>query len=129
MAHNSSAFAAQQEHVYVPLDPSDRKHAASFTLDDYEALWFARQLREYSYYDAADSDRSEIAVAYASHMSAEVKDNGQPYSTLFAHSDTALDVLFSALEYARDEADARFPNGIADRIEIELRALIGEEHD
>lgn len=106
------------EHVAEPQAPNDRETAPSATLHDYEALWFADQLREFAHYEA--DDNGDIAIAYASYIDAKVRDEGVSNVDCYVHTDTAASILMAAVEHATEDDDPY--TTLQTRVESEIAA-------
>ena len=105
------------KHMREPAKPSERGEASSFQVDDFEALYLRRALREYAHYDhERGSDRAGIASAYVEYIDEKVRDNGNNIVHVYAHTEEAYQTLVDAIAGIRTP-----PTELRDQIELYIR--------
>jgi hypothetical protein len=90
-----------RSHVGRPQDPSERYSATSTTLEDFEALWLAKVLRALADYHV-DGTEEGVARGLAEYVDGVVRDEGGPLVTIYVKTETALDVVETAVTKAPD---------------------------
>lgn len=103
------AYEEVLDHIAEPASPSGRAEAESITLEDYEALWFAEQLREYAHYGDASDVQSDIAIGYTAYINTQVRENEQRHVDIYTHTAQARSTLWNARSYAFENKGRRFP--------------------
>lgn len=105
-------YEDNMRHVAEPAAPKARDDAQSATVEDYVALWFATQLREYAHYEAEGS-YSDIALGYAEYIEKKIYVEEAKNVSLYAHTKDAIETLESAWAYG-------FKNDNSETASIEL---------
>lgn len=90
-------------HVGRPQDPSERHDTPSTTLQDFEALWLAKNLRSLADYHV-DGTEETIARGLAEYIDGCVRDEAEPFATIYVKTETARDVIDKAMLMATDAA-------------------------
>lgn len=107
-------------HIAEPGSPSEREEADKIVLEDYQALWFAGQLREYAHYGES-KDRGRIAAGAAEYIDKKVREQECSQVSLYAHTKKAMETYDKALTHAVSEYNSPdVPRQIAAEI-IELK--------
>jgi hypothetical protein len=89
------------DHVGRPQDPAERRPTPSTTLQDFEALWLAKNLRGLADYHVDGTDET-IARGLAEYVDGVVRDEGEPFVTIYVKTDKARDVIDKAMLMAPD---------------------------
>lgn len=92
-------------YVVRPEAPADRQNADRVRVRDYEALYLYDGLVEYAAYEASDAEEEGIALAYAEYIHMVVRDEGRNQVHLYAHSETAQQILADALDARSSQRD------------------------
>lgn len=104
MSYQANATMDQQNysdnlrHMAEPATPEGRATAVSVTLEDYQALYYASILREWSAYHADEEKRESIAKGYVEYIDKQVRDNDAKGVELYAHTEEAAETHMIALE-------------------------------
>lgn len=103
---SEGAYEENLRHIAEPAASSEREKAVSTTVEDHIALWFTDVLREWAHYESEDEEARGIAVGLASFIDKKVRDQGESYVTLYAHTEKAVDTIEEAAMYgARQDPD------------------------
>jgi len=115
-------------HLAVPSTPQQRKEAVSTTLEDYQALFLGRMLREWAAYHAEQVGRGDIARGYVEYINREVRQQEACGVDLYAHTPVAAKVLNEAIyDYQYAYGDLT-PTDVFDIIKDALKDLWAEQH-
>lgn len=93
-----STYRENLRHVVRPDVPEERREANSATINDYDALKLRRDLSEYAAYESPTGEHESIALAYIQYIDMVVRDEKKQIVTLYAHTETAVEVLQAAAE-------------------------------
>lgn len=88
------AYDNQLRHVARP--EQNRQSATRVRLEDWQALAIQDPLIEYASYVAPDAEHEAVAMAYAEYIDMVVREEGKNFVYLYAHTQTAEDVLLMA---------------------------------
>lgn len=90
-------YVENLRHVVRPDHVSDRESSPRVGLEDHQALYLSRLLREYAAYEAP-SGRRGIAWAYVEYINQCVRDEERGYIIIYAHTREARRVLCEATD-------------------------------
>lgn len=115
---------AVERHVIRPADPSDRQTASRVRVTDFEALYMRRLLAEYASYSAPSDTRQTIARAYCEQIDDRVRDSGESFVYLYAHTDDARQVLYDAVALTSEidylELQQTIAEGVRDALDVRV---------
>jgi hypothetical protein len=97
------SYRGQLEHMAEPSAPKERRDSDLAKIRDWMALYFAEQLREWGSYYGTDH-YSNIALAYADYINEQVRDRGESFVCLYAHTDDAKFVLMKCAHSLKSSA-------------------------
>jgi len=87
-------------HIGEPQRPSERNDTVSVLCDDYESLWFAKQLEEYAGYGVEGGTTEEsIVLGYSEYIDQKVRVEKKSTVRLYVHTSMAASVLIDALHH------------------------------
>jgi hypothetical protein len=96
-------YRGQLQHVAEPSTPKERRDADFARIRDWRALYFAEQLREWGAYHGTKV-HSNIALAYADYINEQVRERGESFVCLYAHTDDAKFVLMKCAHVLKQDA-------------------------
>lgn len=125
---NVDNYGTNLRHMAEPASPSERERAVSVSLEDYEALYLATMLREWSQYHAEGEDVTSIAMGYVEYINAQVRENGEHTVHLYAHTEIASEVVTNGMYEYHEAYRGQVPMDMFHSIEETIMELWGQQH-
>lgn len=93
----SNYYEQSLEHIARPAVPEERIEATSMAVQDWVAIWLARELRDYASY-VADDPNETIALGMAEYINMVVREESDELVPLYIHTDAAAETLTELAE-------------------------------